>query len=41
MALGHERYDDPQFPGKTNQVYGEMAARGFYRRWAELLRAED
>jgi phenylpropionate dioxygenase-like ring-hydroxylating dioxygenase large terminal subunit len=41
MGIGHERYDDPQFPGKTNQVYCEMAARGFYRRWAELLGTED
>jgi len=37
MGLGHERNDDPRFPGKTNHVYGETAARGFYHRWAELL----
>ncbi len=37
MGLGHERTDDPRFPGKTNHVYGETAARGFYHRWAELL----
>jgi hypothetical protein len=41
MGIGHERYDDPQFPGKTNNVYCEMAARSFYRRWAELLSAEE
>lgn len=41
MGLGHERTDDPEFPGKTNHVYGEMAARGFYHRWAQLLAAED
>ena len=41
MGLGHERIDDPEFPGKVNHVYGEMAARGFYRRWAELLAAEE
>jgi phenylpropionate dioxygenase-like ring-hydroxylating dioxygenase large terminal subunit len=37
MGLGRERTDDPRFPGKTNHVYGETAARGFYHRWAELL----
>ena len=37
MGLGHERCDDPRFPGKTNYVYAETAARGFYQRWAELM----
>jgi phenylpropionate dioxygenase-like ring-hydroxylating dioxygenase large terminal subunit len=37
MGLGHERTDDSRFPGKTNHVYGETAARGFYHRWTELL----
>ncbi len=37
MGLGHERDDDPRFPGTTNHVYAETAARGFYRHWAELL----
>jgi phenylpropionate dioxygenase-like ring-hydroxylating dioxygenase large terminal subunit len=37
MGLGHEIYDDPKYPGRTNHVYGEEAARGFYRRWAQLL----
>ncbi|MGH7863584.1 MAG: aromatic ring-hydroxylating dioxygenase subunit alpha, partial [Candidatus Binataceae bacterium] len=41
MGLGHARHDDPRFPGKTNHVYGEEAARGFYHRWAELLGAPD
>ena len=40
MGLGRERTDDPEFPGRTNHVYGEMAARGFYRRWAELISQE-
>jgi phenylpropionate dioxygenase-like ring-hydroxylating dioxygenase large terminal subunit len=40
MGLGHERSDDPQFPGKTNHVYAETAARGFYRRWAEMVSVE-
>lgn len=37
MGLGHERTHDPRFPGLTNHVFAETAARGFYRRWAELL----
>jgi phenylpropionate dioxygenase-like ring-hydroxylating dioxygenase large terminal subunit len=37
MGLGHERDDDPRFPGTTNHVFAETAARGFYKRWAELL----
>ncbi|MGO9604659.1 MAG: aromatic ring-hydroxylating oxygenase subunit alpha [Candidatus Binataceae bacterium] len=40
MGLGHARTDDPEFPGKVNNVYGEEAARGFYRRWAEMISAE-
>ena len=24
-------------PGRTNYVFGEEAARGLYRRWAELI----
>jgi hypothetical protein len=37
MGLGHERYDHPDYPGKTSGMYCEMAARGFYRRWADFL----
>ena len=37
MGLGYERVDDPRFPGTTNHVYAETAARGFYRRWSELI----
>jgi phenylpropionate dioxygenase-like ring-hydroxylating dioxygenase large terminal subunit len=40
MGLGHERSNDPDFPGLISHVYGEMAARGFYRRWAELISSE-
>ncbi|HUA34677.1 MAG TPA: aromatic ring-hydroxylating dioxygenase subunit alpha [Candidatus Binataceae bacterium] len=40
MGLGHARTDDPMFPGKINNVYGEEAARGFYRKWAELISTE-
>ncbi|MEX2100003.1 MAG: aromatic ring-hydroxylating dioxygenase subunit alpha [Acidimicrobiia bacterium] len=37
MGLGHERIDAEGYPGKTNHVYCEMAARGFYQRWSDLL----
>ena len=37
MGKGHERYADPKYPGKTNTCYAEMAARGMYQRWADLL----
>jgi len=40
MGLGRERSNDPDFPGLINHVYGEMAARGFYRRWAEMISSE-
>ncbi len=40
MGLGHARTDHPDFPGRINNVYGEEAARGFYRRWAELISKE-
>jgi 3-phenylpropionate/trans-cinnamate dioxygenase subunit alpha len=37
MGLGHASRDDGDFPGLTNYVFGEEAARGMYRRWADLL----
>jgi phenylpropionate dioxygenase-like ring-hydroxylating dioxygenase large terminal subunit len=40
MGLGHERAEDADFPGKINSVYAEMAARGLYQRWADLMSAE-
>ena len=40
MGLGHDRIDDERFPGKINNVYGEEAARGFYRQWAEMMSTE-
>jgi phenylpropionate dioxygenase-like ring-hydroxylating dioxygenase large terminal subunit len=40
MGLGHERSDDPQFPGTTNHVYAESAARGFYRHWRDQMTGE-
>ena len=41
MGLGNDRYDDPDLPGKTNYVYAEMAARGFYGRWQQMMMAQD
>jgi phenylpropionate dioxygenase-like ring-hydroxylating dioxygenase large terminal subunit len=40
MGLGHARTDHPDFPGRVNNVYGEEAARGFYRNWAEMISRE-
>jgi len=40
MGLGHATADDQRFPGKINNVYGEEAARGFYRKWAEMISTE-
>lgn len=37
MGLGRERWDDPDYPGKISGAYAEVAGRGFYRRWAEML----
>jgi hypothetical protein len=37
MGKGHARCDNPDFPGTTNYVYGEEAARGFYSHWARML----
>ena len=36
MGLGHTDWDVEGYPGKTSYVFSEEAARGFYRRWAEL-----
>jgi phenylpropionate dioxygenase-like ring-hydroxylating dioxygenase large terminal subunit len=41
MGLGHETIDDEGFPGRTNHVYAEEAARGLYRRWADLMGAKS
>jgi phenylpropionate dioxygenase-like ring-hydroxylating dioxygenase large terminal subunit len=38
MGLGHEGdRGGPEHPGTTGYVMGEMAARGFYRRWLEIM----
>ncbi|MBP2320424.1 3-phenylpropionate/trans-cinnamate dioxygenase alpha subunit [Kibdelosporangium banguiense] len=37
MGLGHEERDVHGQPGETNDAFSETAARGFYRRWADLM----
>lgn len=41
MGLGHERYDNPEFPGKTNTCYAETAARGMYQRWIDMMTCDS
>jgi len=41
MGLGKDKYNDSGLPGKTNYVFSEMAARGFYGRWQEMMMAES
>jgi 3-phenylpropionate/trans-cinnamate dioxygenase alpha subunit len=38
MGLGHEERDVHGLPGRSNSVYAETAARGFYQRWSDLVR---
>ena len=40
MGLGHHGPDE-SFPGMTNYVYGEEAARGFYQRWSRMVAGES
>ncbi|WP_284981520.1 aromatic ring-hydroxylating dioxygenase subunit alpha [Arthrobacter sp. efr-133-TYG-118] len=37
MGLGHEERNAGGLPGVTNDVFSEVASRGFYRRWHDLL----
>lgn len=37
MGLGFEERDVHGYPGLSNDVYSETAARGFYRRWRDLV----
>ncbi|MFJ6181802.1 RHO alpha subunit C-terminal catalytic domain-containing protein [Streptomyces sp. NPDC092295] len=37
MGLGHDERDVHGLPGSSNHVYAEHAARGFYRRWRDLV----
>ena len=32
-----QQRDTHGLPGRSNDVYSEMAARGFYQRWADLM----
>jgi len=41
MGLGHERTDDPDYPGLIgSRFYGDVPQRGFYRRWLEFLTSD-
>lgn len=37
MGLGYEERDVDGLPGLSNDVFSETAARGFYRRWTDLM----
>jgi len=37
MGIGNERLRDDGIPGISNYIFSETAARGMYRRWADLL----
>lgn len=37
MGLGHEELDSHGLPGRSNDVFSESAARGFYQRWNDLM----
>ena len=37
MGLGHEREDVEHYPGRLSYVMSEGAARGFYRRYSQLM----
>ncbi len=37
MGLGHEREDVEGYPGRLSYVMSEGAARGFYRRYTQLM----
>ncbi|MDN0076410.1 aromatic ring-hydroxylating dioxygenase subunit alpha [Crenobacter sp. SG2303] len=40
MGLGNEEIREDGIPGITNYIFSETAARGLYRRWADLLISE-
>ena len=40
MGLGHE-FRDPQLPGELGLLISESNARAFYRRWRDLLLADQ
>jgi hypothetical protein len=37
MGQGRADPNHPEFPGITNDVYSEEAARGFYGEWLRLM----
>jgi hypothetical protein len=37
MGLGRADPNHPEFPGITNDVYSEEAARGFYGEWLRMM----
>ncbi|MEK5782372.1 aromatic ring-hydroxylating dioxygenase subunit alpha, partial [Acinetobacter baumannii] len=37
MGKGNEKVREDGIPGITNYIFSETAARGMYRRWADLL----
>lgn len=42
MGLGHERNDDAEYPGNIGYMpIGENPQRRFYRRWLEMLTADE
>lgn len=42
MGAGHEREDDPTFPGLVGSLYfGEGPQRRFYGRWLDFMTTHD
>jgi hypothetical protein len=41
MGLGHERFDEELGARASDYRYSEINHRGFYRRWAQLMSAEN
>jgi 3-phenylpropionate/trans-cinnamate dioxygenase alpha subunit len=42
MGLGHEREDDPDYPGTIgHHAWGELPQRAFYRRYLEFLTSHE
>ncbi len=41
MGLGHTHDEHPDYPGNTSYVMSEGAARGFYRRYVQLMTTDS
>ncbi len=41
MGIGNEKRREDGIPGITNYIFSETAARGLYRRWADLLMSDN